>query len=97
MTPTTVNRHAAIVAAVSALVGPAAVLLYENGHLRVFRNYHVGDAWFVAAVAAVGVGVAVVALFRRAKAVAVVSMITNGAVLALYAFIAAFFTLGGSR
>jgi hypothetical protein len=51
----------------------------------------------VAAVAAVGVGVAVVALFRGAKAAAVVSMIANGTVLTLYAFIAAFFTLGGSR
>jgi hypothetical protein len=91
------NRRAAIVAAVSALVGPAAALLYENGRLRVFRNYHVGDAWFVAAVAAVGVGVAVVAKFRGAKVAAVVSMIANGAILALYAFIAAFFTLGGSR
>jgi hypothetical protein len=97
MTPTAVNRRAAIVAAVSALAGPAAVLLYENGRLRVFSNYHVGDAWFVAAVAAVGVGVGVVALFRGAKAAAVVSMIANGTVLALYAFIAAFFTLGGPR
>ena len=90
-------RGTTLVAAVSALIGLAAALLYENGLLRVFRSYHVGDAWFVAAVAAVGVGVAVVAKFRGAKFAAVVSLVVNAAVLTLYAFIAAFFTLGGPR
>jgi hypothetical protein len=34
------RRPVAIVATVSTLVGPVAALLYENGHLRVFPNYH---------------------------------------------------------
>jgi hypothetical protein len=36
-------------------------------------------------------------LNRQAAIVAVVSLVANATVLALYAFIAAFFTLGGSR
>ena len=86
-----------MVATVSAFLGPIAALLYETGRLRVFRNDHPGDAWAVAAVAALAVGVAVVAKFKAGRTAAVASMIVNGAVLALYAFVAAFFTLGGSR
>jgi hypothetical protein len=41
--------------------------------------------------------VAVVTKFRGAKVAAVVSLVVNAAVLALYAFVAAFFTLGGPR
>jgi len=91
------TRWPAVIATLSAFVGPAASLLYETGRLRVFTSWHVGDAWFVAAIAAVALAVTVVAKFRGAGIAAGVSMVTNGAILALYGFIAAFFTLGGSR
>jgi len=65
-----VRRRVAIATAVSALAGPAAAVLYEAGHLRVFPGNPLGDVGFVAAVA-------IVSFFRGAEVAAIVGVVAN--------------------
>jgi hypothetical protein len=57
----------------------------------------VRETWLLAILAALGVGFGVVSIGRGAKAAGWVCLLANAPVLALYGFIAAFFTLGGTR
>jgi hypothetical protein len=55
------------------------------------------DVWFLAVIAAFGVAFGVFSIWRGAKVAGAICFLTNAPVLALYGFIAAFFSLGGTR
>jgi hypothetical protein len=80
----------------AGLVGPAGAALYEAGGLRVFAD-PLNDVWALVVIAAIGAAVGVFAFARGARIIGIACALSNGAVLALYGFIAAFFASGGSR
>lgn len=84
-------------AAVGAIVGPAAAWLYEAGHLDFFRAMPLLNLWLVVLFAVVGT-CAGGALVRQGRGwLGGLCVVMNTAVLALYGFLASFFAFGGSR
>lgn len=77
-------------------MGPAAAALYETGELAVFGG-SLGDTWLVALAGLAALALGLDGLRKGARVLGALSVVTNGAVGALYGFLAAFFTLGGSR
>lgn len=61
---------------------------------RLFATASLAEVWLLAVIAAFAVGIGVFAVWRGAKVAGMICFLTNAAVLALYGFIAAFFTLG---
>jgi hypothetical protein len=97
MTETPARRRITLAAGIMSLAGPTVAGLSETGHLRFFASAPLLETWLVATIAALGVGIGIFAIFRGAKVAGVVCLLTSAPVLALYGFIAAFYTLGGSR
>ena len=97
MTDTGRRRRLRVRTGIVSLVGPASALLYETGHLRVVPSDPTYSVWLVAIIGALGAGTGIAAFVRGARIVGAACLVGNGAVLALYGFIAAFFALGGSR
>ena len=92
------NKHPfRLTAGITSLIGPAAAALYETGHFRLFPNAPLLEVWLLAVIACFGVGVGALSIWRGAKATGIVCLLANAAVLTLYAFVGAFFTLGGTR
>ena len=81
---------------VSLLIGPIAAALYEAGALTVFGG-GLGDTWVVALAGLGGVALGAYGFRRDTRILGALSVAANGAVGALYGFLATFFTLGGSR
>ena len=73
------------------------MVLYETGNLDLFRAMPLINIWLVVLLGVVGGIAGVTALRRRMLLLGVVCLVANGAVLGLYGFLAAFFSLGGSR
>ena len=86
-----------VAAGIVSLVGPASAVMYETGHLRLFPADLMSNVWLVAFIGAVGAGIGIASFVRGARIVGAACLLSNGAVLALYGFIAMFFALGGSR
>jgi len=86
-----------LAAAIASLIGPACAYFYQMGYFPHRPNLLLLEVWLVAIIAAFGVGVGVLSIWKRAKIAGIVCVLTNAAVLALYGFIATFFTLGGSK
>ena len=80
-----------------SLVGPASAALYERGNLEFLPGDPIFHVWLVAFIGAVGAGIGIASFVRGARIVGAACLLSNGAVLALYGFIAMFFALGGSR
>ncbi len=97
MTDKPTSRLFTIAAVASSLIAPAAAAFYEAGRFRVFPESDLGNLWLVSILAAFGVSIGVFSVWRGAKFAGMVCFFTNTAVLALYGFLAVFFTLGGSR
>src|SRR5690242_17426325 len=91
------KRRIALTAGLSSFLGPAVAALYETGHLRIFPGAPMRELWLLVIVATFGVGIGALSIWIGSKVAGIVCFLTNAAVLALYGFIAAFFTLGGSR
>lgn len=91
------SPNVSALAIVSAAIGPAAAALHEAGSLRIFPGEPLGDVWLVAAAAAVGAGVGILAFKHGARLSGIFAVVSNAIVLALYGFLAAFFSFGGSR
>lgn len=51
----------------------------------------------IAAIAAFGIGIGVLAIYKGARVAGVVCLLANVPVLAIYGFIVVFFALGGTR
>ena len=81
---------------ITALGGPACAVLYEMGAFRLFTD-PLNDIWALVMLAALGSSVGVFGFARGAKIIGAACVLSNGAVLVLYGFIAAFFAFGGSR
>lgn len=97
MTETPARRRITLAAGITSLVGPTGAALSETGHLHLFASAPLLEMWLLATIAVFGVGIGVLSIYRGAKVVGTVCLLTNALVLALYGFIAAFFTLGGTR
>ena len=97
MTETPARRGITLAAGIASLAGPCSAAVSETGHLHFFASGPLFEMWLLAAIAAFGAGIGVLSIYRGAKVAGVVCLLTNAPVLALYGFIAAFFTLGGSR
>lgn len=99
MTDWAAKRRMTLVAGITSLVGPTCAALSETGHLRLFRS--VNGALFemlvLAIIGALGVAIGAFAIWKGAKVAGIICLLTNGAILALYGFIAGFFILGGTR
>ncbi len=91
------SRTVSVAAVTGAFAGPAAALAYESGNLHVVSAGSLMDVWLVAAAAAVGAGLGVFAFTRGARLAGIVAFVPNALVMALYGFLASFFSLGGSR
>lgn len=84
-------------ALVGILAGPSSVWLYEAGQIDLFRAMPLLNIWIVVLTAMTGLCLGV-AVFRRGRVwLGGVSLLVNTAVLALYGFLATFFSFGGSR
>lgn len=91
------HRSLWVLTRIGGLVGPAGALLYETGHFRFFTNNLLYDVWLLAVIAALSAGIGIVSCFRGARIIGMACFLSNSVVVVLYGFIAAFFTLGGSR
>jgi len=91
------GRAVHVVAAISALAGPAGAWRYESGGLRLFAGDLVVDLWLLVVIASAGAVVGAVCIFKGARVLGVLCALGNLAVALLYGFIALFFSLGGSR
>ena len=85
------------VALVGLLVGPGAAWLYETGQLDLFRAMPLLNVWFVVLGAVVGLCAGGAAVRRGHRWWGGLCVAMNMAVLALYGFLASFFSFGGSR
>lgn len=98
MTETSARHRFTLVAGIACLAGPSVAALSELGHLRFFES--LPGLWGVAAIGAIaafGVGIGVLSIYRGAKVAGVVCLLTNAPVLAVYGFIVVFFARGGTR
>jgi hypothetical protein len=91
MNKTKPSRGFRVLTAITALVGPAAAIRSEKAPLLFFLNNPViYELWFVAILAALGVGIGIVSFIRGAKIIGAACILSNSAVLALYGFIVAY-------
>lgn len=97
MTDNLPARRAALAAGIASLAGPVGAALYETGHLRFFGFDPIADVWLLVVVAAAGIGIGVLAIWKGRKLAGIICLLTNTPVLALYGFIGSFFALGGNR
>ena len=82
---------------VTAMVGPAAVVLYESGDLDLFRAMPLLNVWIVVGFGGLGSWLGLRAIRQGGVVVGGICLLSNVAVLALYGFLGTFFALGGSR
>lgn len=97
MTERQAKRRITLAAGITSLIGPTGAALYETGHLHLFANAPLLEVWVLAALGALCAGIGALSIWRGAKVAGIVCFLTNAAVLALYGFVGAFFTLGGTR
>lgn len=99
MTEWAAKRRMTLIAGITSLIGPTCAALSETGHLELFQSVNGAllELLVLAIIGAFGVGIGAFAIWRGAKVAGIVCFLTNGAVLALYGFIAGFFFLGGGR
>jgi len=97
MTDAPARRRITLTAGIASLAGPSGAALSETGHLHLLASAPLLEMWLLATLAAFGVGIGVLSIYRGTKVAGMVCVLTNAPVLALYGFIAAFFTLGGTR
>jgi hypothetical protein len=71
--------------------------LYEFGHIDLFQDAYLLNLWVVVALAIAGVVVGIYAVARGALAFGLASLLLNSGIVALYGFLAVFFSLGGTR
>ena len=91
MNKTRSSRCLRLFTAITALVGPAAVIQSEKAHSLFFLDdLGIYELWFVAILAALGVGVGIVSFIRGATIIGTVCILSNTAVLAFYGFIIAY-------
>ena len=86
-----------VAAGIASLVGPACAVLPYTITLPVFPFPDLAFVWLLAALGAISIGVGGFALSRGSKIAGTICVLTNIPVLAYWGFIAAFFSMGGSR
>lgn len=99
MTDWAAKRRMTLIAGITSLIGPTCAALSETGHLELFQSVNGAflEMLVLAIIGAFGVGIGAFAIWKGAKVAGIICFLTNGAVLALYGFIAGFFILGGTR
>ena len=89
MTETLARRGITLAAAISSLVGPCGALLTETGNLD---NAPLSPLWFLVIIPAFGVAIGLFSIYKGAKVAGVICLLTNGAALAFFGLIVAFFS-----
>ena len=97
MTSKPMSNRFTLIAGITSLTGPVGAVLSETGHLRFSLDSPLSAMWGLAAIAAVGVVIGILAVWKGARAAGIVCILTNLVVLVLYGFIASYFALGNSR
>jgi hypothetical protein len=91
MNKTKPSRGLRVLTAIAALVGPAAAIRSEKAPLLFFLDDPIiYELWFVAILAALGVGIGIVSFIKGARIIGTVCILGNSMVLALYGLIVAY-------
>jgi hypothetical protein len=86
-----------LAAGIASLVGPACAVLPYTDYLPAFLSPDLAGVWLLAAIGAISIGIGVFAFSKGSKVAGAICVLTNIPVLAYWGFIAAFFSMGGSR
>ena len=86
-----------LIAGFAAFIGPTGAVVSETDRLHLFVKDPLIEMWVLTALGALGTCIGVLAVSKGARIAGAVCILTNAAVLVLYGFIAAFFTMGGTR
>ena len=92
MTQTPARRAITLAAAITSLAGPCGTVLTETGNLGPLENVSNIELWLLVGVPAFGVALGVFSIYRGAKVAGVICLLTNGAALAFFGLILAFFS-----